>query len=605
MPDRRGPYLQFDWYDMGSPITPYVALKFRAQNRWHFFPDRLNSIYVQNANFDVLDDNGYSTASITLADPNFIYLEELFATALFTANSFSKNNTRWFCSAVWGWTFYGADVDAYRQTPDGKEILTGQTQRKTSGQHFYMLTDLNYDLDEVELKVTFQLADVGSYIFGKGVNEEGGTTVGRLSLGEGVSYSASEAASTRGEDTGEGLEFNLEFGPGGEPRGRAEGGALATEFAATDEDIVGPGETGADAGPTDARGEPEEPPKITNYITGLTRWETIQRLCFEHKPRIVAVTTDDPPDESDNLLENYAIPEDEEFQVAIDNLLREMPTLPPEIDKNADEQMPIERWAILAGGTPNEEGVMRMEFGWQLQDVPKRGQVNNLKDNYRKARTFVFRPGKGENIAGPHQTTMVKSLSYEWTSRGFWNMHLPTVYTIFQDEYGNYKVFFSEEDWKNTDANLSGWRPVMLEKDPNTNTVPLLEAADQVKGLKIEYNFDTRSQGTEKYIQQANTVIINVWNYLAKELVSVNLELYGDPWLDNTLFTPDGQRLINQDLLVDMYHSYFELLVYKPARGNQNHLSEILTGTYICIKGCKHSITEGDYNTSLQLIKAF
>lgn len=604
MPDKRGPYVQFDWYDMGSPVTPYIALKFRAENRWHFFPDRINSIYVQNANFDVLDDNGYSTASITLADPNFIYLEELFATALFTANSFSKNNTRWFCSAVWGWTFYGADVDAYKRTSDGKEVLTGQTQRKTSGQHFYMLTDLNYDLDEVELRVTFQLADVGSYVFGKGVNEEGGTTVGRLSLGEGVSYSASEAASTRGEDAGEGLEFNATMGPDG-PRAIASGDPeLTTSLVEGEEDFVATGGgRGADGSSSRARGEDEEPPKITNYINGITPWEAIVRLCAEHKPRIEATTTDDEPDQEP--LENYPIPEDKDFRDAIDELLKRMPTRPSEPDENAEEQMPIERWSILAGSTPNEGGEMRMEFGWALQDTPKRNQTNKLKDNYRKARTFVYRPGKKENIAGPHQTTMVKSLSYEWTSRGFWNMHLPTVYTVLQDEFGNYKVFFSEEDWKNTDADLSGWRPVMLEKDPNTNTVPLLEAKDQIRGLKIEYNFDTRSQGTERYVQQANTVIINVWNYLAKELVTVNLEIHGDPWLDNTLFTPDGQRLINQDLLVDMYHSYFELLVYKPARGNQNHLSEILTGTYICIKGCKHSISEGEYSTSLQLIKAF
>lgn len=596
----RGPYLQFDWYDIGSPVTPYVALKFRSQNRWHFFPDRINSIYVESANFDVLDDNGYSTASITLADPNFIYLEELFSKALFLANSFSKNNTKWFCAAVWGWTFYGSDVDHYRQTPDGKEVLMGQTQRKTSGQHFYMLTDMSYDLDEVELRVTFQLADVGSYIFGKGVNEEGGTTVGRLTTGEGVSYTGNEGASTRGEDPGEGIDVEVAYGSDG-PRIKATEGS-DTELARR---LIGEDPSTGNVSDASNNGEPIEPPKITNYITGITRWEAIQRLCIEHKPRIIAVTVDDPPEEEP--LNNYAIPEDEEFSVAIDKLLREMPTLPPEQDENNDEQSPIERWSILAGGTPNEENIMQMDFGWKLEDIPKRNQVNNLKDNYRKARTFVYRPGRKENIAGPHQTTMVKGLSYDWTSRGFWNMHLPTVYAIFQDELGNYKVFFTEEDWKSASntGGTAGFQPVMLEKEPGTNTIPLLEAQDQVAGLKIEYNFDTRSQGTEKYVQQANTIIINIWNYLARELTTVNLELHGDPWLDNTLFTPDGQRIINQDLLVDMYHSYFELLVYKPASGNQNHLSEILSGTYICIKGCKHSISEGEYSTSLQLIKAF
>lgn len=560
MANQRGDYTPFDWENLGEPLTPFVALKFRAdEGTIHTFPDASNRIYVQDCQFSVLDDNGYSTARIVLADPNFVNLELIFTKALFIANSLSKTESNWFCAAFWGWSYYGRDVGA---------------QRKTSGMHYYMLRSLEYDLDDVELRVTIELADIGSNLLD--ARESAFGTVGILTTGNGVAV-GTETTTT-----------NYNSG---------EEEVLEPLYRDADQNIaLAGGRTALGAEPTETTAGEEitttEPPKMKNFINGLTPWEAIVRLCADHKPTIKAIALDDVPEFSDaDKLKDYAIPADSGLREEIDKLLTST-------DKFRENEPVGRHWGILAGGGKSGSTLV-LPFGW-IPDPPPEKDTLKFQDKYRKARTLVFKPSNKNEIA--RGETMVLSINYQWTSQGYWRLGLPKVYAITEDSSGQLQIYYTKEDWeqKGGSGNLKwGGRP-------ETEAVNLADAIDQMSGgYEIQFNFDTRLMTTDEITVKGKAVLINVWNFFAQELTDVNFEIAGDPWLDNTLFTTDGKDGRNQDLLVDLYNSYFDVKVYRPGLNSQSELSAILTGKYLCLKGCTHNISEGTYTTSLKLIKTF
>ena len=550
----RGDYAPFDWENLGEPLTPFIALKFRAnENELHTFPNSSNRIYVRDAQFFVLDDNGYSTARIVLSDPDFVNLERIFVKALFLANSMSKSETNWFCAAFWGWSYYGRDVGA---------------QRKTSGMHYYMLKSLSYDLDEVELRVTVELADIGSSLLDQ--TDDAKETVGVLTPG---AYITTERESSNEN----GYEDDGPWAP------------LAEQAEAEDGGLREAGGAAALGISTNNRSASEERLGIRNIINGLTPWEVIVRLCSSHNPKIEAVALDDVPEFSETL-KNYVIPANAPFKEEIDKLLINT--------KEFREEEPVGRhWGILAGGGKSGN-TLKLPFGW-VPDPPPEKDTLKFQDKYRKARTLVFKPANKEQIA--RGETMVTSLNYQWTSQGYWRLGLPKVYAITEDSTGQLDIYYTKDDWENraSSSNLKwGGRP-------DTQRVSLSDAIDEMKGYEIQFNFDSRTMTNEEISQRGKTILINVWNFFAQELTNVNFEIAGDPWLDNTLFTSDGKDGRGQDLLVDLYNSYFDVKVYRPGVNTQNEMSAILTGKYLCLKGCAHSISEGTYTTSLTLIKTF
>jgi hypothetical protein len=84
------------------------------------------------------------------------------------------------------------------------------------------------------------------------------------------------------------------------------------------------------------------------------------------------------------------------------------------------------------------------------------------------------------------------------------------------------------------------------------------------------------------------------------QIVNMTLEVFGDPWLDNTIFFPDGtQNNQNDSPFVSIRDSYFQVIVYRA----DGELSILLSGIYLCLKGCSHKINGPDYTTTLTLFK--
>jgi hypothetical protein len=583
-------YVPFDWHNLGEPLTPFVSLQFRGSEAFLYtFPSKSNRIYVENATFSVLDENGYSTASITLADPDFVNLEMVFMKALFLANSLTIGNSCWFCSALWGWSSYGKDID-------------GST--KTSGRHFYMLKNLTYDLTDTELRVQVDLMDVGHSTFGTQDSNSPKLSVGKLNRvpnasgvsvqGEGGSTSNSQADTADAVERWAKMQIvnKLTDEGGGVIEGRYVDGEI-------DADVAGGASTAQEGTATQEN--------LQNIISDKTYWQIIQ-LLFAAQDLLAtsstskndpSIPTDKPPGDG-----KYTIPTNSSFTEEVDKLIKAIKPF-PEPDKPTNGK-PTKHWDILAGGKvdPKDKNAkIATVFGWK-QDPPKGTyQTTSFEDNYRLARTLVYRPSNKEEIA--RGETMINSLRYNWTSRGYLGVGLPPVYGITSDTNGKLSVYTTTAAWQNRDPKQN----TILGKENATSRLPptkvyTLEDIQKLNGVEVQFNFDSRTMTKEVLEGSANAIIINVWNYFLYELIDVSLELPGDPWLDNTLFL-DGKDYRNNDYLVDLYNSYFKVKVYKIGVGAQNQLSEILTGNYLCLKGCVHSISEGEYTTALTLMKSF
>jgi hypothetical protein len=569
------------------------------------FPDKTNRVYIESANFNVLDDSGYSTASITLADPEFYNLENLFIKALFLANSLTKGEGNWYCAMFWGWFYYGSEVG----NPPG--------QRKSSGVHYYMLRDLTYDLTDVELRVTFELMDLGASAFSQ--NNEN-IKVGPLSAGNGVSNErVGSSTGTSGSGQGEGqTKYIPEKEIAKQGNAKMDGDSPFQWVGKEDYLDLEPKGGGASAAPSkDASSAPEQ---YQNVITGKTYWEIIQIICAAHKINAVArVIEKDPPDppvptdgpspgEGGGTVMSpeygrFVVAYDAVLMDTINDLLQKITNQP----KDAAEDRPTFRWGMLAGGkvskrqtSLNVQGQSDLDiaFGW-IPQPPKSRQ--KLEDAYRLARVFTYRPGHKQEIAIGE--TMINSLRYEWSSKGFWNVGASPVYVTAFDEKGAPAAYITQDNYLQKDPK----EKERIATDPTIKKIPLEQFA-ALKGVEIKLNFDTRTESEERITVAANAVIINVWNFFLRELINVSIDIPGDPWLDNHLFSPDGQN-DNSDILVDLYHAYFKVKVYKLSPGSHigqsTFLSQIISGNYLCLKGCSHQINDGDYTTSMQLMKAF
>ncbi len=594
------PYVPFDWPNVGSPLTPFVAIKFRGPSEFYYtFPDKQNRIYLSNANFNVLDDSGYSTAEVTLVDPDFYNLENIFIKALFLANSMVKGQGNWYCAMFWGWSYYGDSV--------GSGSTSGQ--RKTSGVHYYMLKEINYELTDVDLQVRLSLMDIGASLF----SGDEVTTIGQLNVGDGVTHGVEGGATDGGEYRDEKLlerdasEFNANH-TGGPLKAVASDGGTDLDF-----EIAGGGPSAAPTADGDGAVEP-----IQNVITGKSYWEIIKLICRAHdvvaterlpdgqSPATAPTDGPNPGDDGKTMSAPYGkviIGSEDILTDVIDDLLTRIANQP----EGSGEEAPTKRWGMLAGGKinpkPNDSlstsPDLEIPFGW-IPQPPKGAQ--SIEDSYRLARTFTYRPGYKSEIAVGE--TMINNLNYDWVSKtGALGIGLPAIYTTSTDENGEPRANLTLDDF----ANYNSEEVARIKTDPSIKSIPLSELSGRL-GVKIEYNFDARSGSSETMELTSKAIIINVWNFFLREIVNVTVEIPGDPWLDNQIFNSDGSSSVS-NYLVDLYGAYFKVKVYKLSPGSHQgssvFLSEIISGNYLCMKGCSHSISAGEYTTTLQLMKAF
>jgi hypothetical protein len=609
------PYIPFNWHKIGEPLTPLLILDWRQGYRTSF-PNRMNRIYVQQANFNVLDENGFSSASITLADPDFINLEYLFTKALFFANSGGRDGNLWYLSAMWGWSMYGTPL----KNPSDEE--KDGAQYKLSGKHFYMLSNLTYTIDTVELIVTIDLIDIGESVFGSGDEMAAKTTVGVIKGAD--KYGAAI-------DSGDGFSGN-----GGYLVNMQEelAGTKAAEAAEGEENIalkdpIASIETSTAEGAQDRISElensTEENIVRTNVFKDKTRWDIIKAILGSQNPaiKVEKVIGDGEPDieDHDEKVDEKKIPESAGLRETIENLLNEIPAYPKKEDREDGEvQETTKHWEIMPGGsTKPGSSEQRMLFGW-APDPPTRGQSLKVDKSYRLARIFTYRPGVRNEIASGE--TMINELNYEWTSRGYWNFGMPTIFGVAEDREGNPIIIESKDDWSikrdKVSRFLVGSPPSIDSKNSTKEAVGsrgskeaskkiALDEAVRKSGLELNFNFGTNLDTEEKITTQGKTVILNVWNQLYKELIDVTIRIPGDPFLDNRILSRTSSESgdILSDLLVDLYNAYFIIKVYTEAKDGSRQPSKLFEGKYLCLNGCSHRIEEGEYSTELRLFKAF
>jgi hypothetical protein len=614
------PYNTIDWQNIGSPMTPFLSIQFRGSGYIHTFPNPTNRIYIESANFDVLNDAGSSTASITLVDPDFINLEAFFARALVTANRSSKINGYWFCRCFWGWTYYGKQVTF----DDG-----GVGQGKHSGIHAFMLKDLNYDLDDVELKVTFELIDLGEGLF-NGRHGEPDPQVGILDITDKPKEGGSGSDSAK--NTGSPSPEEIEQEAYKEIFGQKEGDDFYKELREGSNLGQGLESSGFYVEDASSNESPniDEVPVAENIFFNRTPWyilkTVLQKWWSKNNPNdpplsvtwdtTIDGTRDGGPSNQDTL-EKHVISAKSGIRETVETLLNVM-----ELEGYDAVFIAGVRLIPGANGFSPTPGIV---FGWQ-PNPPKTTMDDETASNmFRLARTFVYKPGNKEQIAKGQ--TMIKSLNYEWTSKGYYMMGLPKIYSITIDNAGKLHVFSTETEFEkatpdekkniyfmsSSDSENQGVTAKenklntaleLLPSENPENVAPVIEG--QSGAYEIEWNYESREGNEVEIEKNGKKLVINVWNKFAKELFDVSITIPGDPWLDNSIwniYSEDNPK--DQKYLVNLYNAYFKILIYRPLRNNQNTVSNLITGNYLCLKGCSHSISEGEYTTSLKLIKAW
>jgi len=604
------PYVPFDWPNVGSPMTPFVSLQFRGSGYQHTFPNPTNKIYIQSATFDVLNDAGGSTASITLADPNFINLEAFFARAIVVANRNSKIHGYWFCRAYWGWTYYGAQVDFN----DG-----GRGQAKQSGVHAYLLRDLRYDLDEIELKVTFELIDLGEGLFNSR-GDEPDPEVGSLNIHDISPVGESAIGTSNGITSSE----NVEKEALAEIFGQKEGDDFYNEIkegSNLSEGLEGSGFY--DASSTTSDLGLEDVPESENIFINRTKWDILKTIlkkwwAINNDNELLSVTWDttiegdselgSQTEDNQKPVEKHVVSSKTGIKSACDTLLDTM-------------ELPGYRAVVIAGvklfaSSGEFTKTPGISFGWQAKPPTVPMDDALAETQYRLARTLVYRPGNKEQIAKGQ--TLIQNLSYEWTSKGFYMMGLPQIYAITILSDGSLKVFSSDTEFNAASAkereNIYFFSGEKAEAEATTyslrTALNTLEQDKKIKGqsgaYEIEWNYESREGNEVETENNGRKLVINVWNKFSKELFDVTISMHGDPWLDNSIWNIYGQNdSRNQNFLVNLYNSYFKIIIHRPLGNNMNSVSQLITGNYLCLKGCSHSISEGEYSTSLKLIKAW
>jgi hypothetical protein len=622
------PYNAFPYYQLGEPLTPYLSLSFRGSPAFQYsFPSAQNRIYVERATFNVLDDQGYSTASISLADPDFVNLEVLFLKALFLANSLTIEEGNWYCSAVWGWNSYGT-ANIYN---------TGN-----SGRHFYMLKTLTYDLTDIELRVQLELMDIGYATFGTTAQDgTKGVVVGLLTQTNAYgSFDAQNIALTGTGGNSVQQLINSVYKPVADSANQDLQSGNVPAIASADSNGVSIQYTQPTTSNTNTQqGAAGAQPTYTNTITGKTYWQIIQIVLAAHNITAIArlhgkqevVPTDAPPSGTSGMVPaesasgvagagTAASAVIGQYQIASDASLKDtietLKTLIKAID--AGPGQPGKHWDILAGGqtfaNDNTKPKQNMVWGWKV-DPPKGDSTNQttvgnastplLSDNYRLARTFVYRPGHGTQIA--YGQTQVLSLKYDWVSRGYLGVGLPAIYGISRDQHGNYQIYTTSDSWRQSLAanpNQTDLLANAKSAQPGVDSFSFSQIT-KLTGIQVHFNFDTTTMTDDTITTSAGAIIINVWNYFLHEIINIQIEILGDPWLDNTLFLSSGD-VSDSNIFVDPFDAYFQVLIYKPGEANGgNVLNPILSGQYMCIKGIRHEISEGEYTTHLELMKPF
>jgi len=603
----RKPYIPFDWYNAGEPLTPYIAIKFNESmngnsDYFQIFPNNTNQIYVENATMNVFSDNGNSTANVTLFDPNFTNLEELFLKALFISNSIASSSNYWFCALLWGWTFYGLDNDGQSRYP----IQGGAGgPSRSSGLHYYILKSLSYDIEDVGLRVSFDLQDVGGNAFGSQGQGTPKITVGNLSkFDHSVTYQLGGQAQTGSTPSGETPVQYANRASGLSATGATVDTSKPVTKQTIDFSKVGNANTAQSSSNTNTATPASSYKNI--FPKGTTHWHIIQVVYASQGITAIPFLKENEDKPDDKAPAPYSIPADEGFKEVIESLVSSIAMNP----KEDNGQTVQKKWEMLSGSkVDTSSNQMQVVYGW-IPVIPKGKQIENIDEQFRLARTFVFRPGYKEAIAAGE--SLVKGLSYDWTSKGYWGVGLPSIYAIATDSQGNKAFYTSEEDFtKNNGASNS-----IIYKTPTTDAVPINEFAKD-NGLQVKLNFDSRTMSKDEITLHGKVMIVNVWNMLLKQMGEVSISIMGDPWIDNSLYASGGgTQLINDPRLINIYDAYFKVKVYRYGVGNtwqssnnpsgaNPFLSEILSGDYFCNISCTHTISEGEYTTSLKMMRIF
>jgi hypothetical protein len=568
------------WFRLGSPMTPFIGLLFRRSNSWIIFPSKENRVYIDSAQFDVIDSEGASSASIVLSDPDFVTLERLFLRAIWEATS-GRNDELWYLKVFWGWQYYGGVVRNKSEDP--------AAQNKSSGYHYYMLRDLKYDIDDVELRVSFDLIDISQKVMDP---DEHGPSVGIISgLAEDLSRElevAKELQARRQRSVS-----TARPGEAVEVEGLEEAAAqqyqnerAAAQAASQPEEID---ETDTEEG---------EQPVINNVFwkagSSYTHWEVIQKILESHGIRYRTVV--DPLQESNK--EPIIVSAKDSLYGAIRNLLK---NVPPRINKGSDGSEFRELYDIMPGTWVEQDGLGGIIFGYKPVQ-PAAEQKVAILENYPLVRTWIYRPSYKQSLAVGVST--VKSFSFSWDSQGPWGPVAPKLYAVLKKPDGTYKIYYTKTELEeDRERGRTQGELKVFEKKPEVGGVDLEEAARQLDGVEIKFNFEQRNKSSEEIELKANTFIINMWNFFLSYIIEVDIEIFGDPWLDNTMILTTENAAKRGDkitrLLVNLFQSRFKILVYRA----DGQLSTMLSGDYMCFQGCSHRISEGEYSTSLKLLK--
>lgn len=568
------------WYRLGSPMTPYIGMWFRSGGGLIIYPNPENKVYIENAQFDVIDSQGASSASITLTDPDFVNLERLFLRAIWDATS-ARNNELWYLKVFWGWAYYGGVVRNVEDDP--------AYQNKTSGYHYYMLRDLKYSIEDVELRVTFDLIDISQKVLDP---DEHGPNVGIVS---GVKQEVSqEIRKALRQEEEENRELNqlatenasaarwLAYGQAEERKERAEA-QEASQPTTTQETDTESGE------------RPAQNNVFWRSQGGYSHWEVIQKILDSHGIKYVTVNGIQP--ETDNNTRPIIVSERENLYTAVRNLSM---NVPQRINTGGGEEYK-EQWAIMPGTWVTDDGRGAIIFGYKPVQ-PSESEKAAIINSYEVVRTWVYRPSYKSSLGVGVST--VKSFSFSWDSQGPWGPVAPKVYASVKGPDGKYKIYFSETEFQDDKeaGKIIGELKIFKEK-PNVKGVNLEDAVRELDGVELKFNFEPRNESPEAIEQKANTLIINMWNFFLSYIIEVDIEVFGDPWLDNTMMTTTentskrGDRVTR--LLINLFQSRFKILVYRA----DGQISTMLSGDYMCFQGCSHKISEGEYTTSLKLLK--
>jgi hypothetical protein len=599
-------YKQVDWHRFGEPLTPFLFIMFRG-GEYFTFPSTINRIYVNDASFDVRNSEGWSSAKITLSDPDFVNLEAFFLKALILAQSFSDTGDYWFCACRWGWTHYGDEFTDISVGANAEE-----TQGIMSGTHFYIVKDLQYEIDDAELRVSINLMDMGKKVF----NPAGGyLKVG--AIGNIGNVNVTQQQTTTGGGGGGSTTSNstsdmdTAFSSSGADASRWVHENVANSTDMHNEAL---GNTSQDSAAGNSNqggssGNSSTSTVLNNVFKkegGITHWDVIKAILDFHKILYEVRLTDPEPvpvDETPKLPEIY-VPQEKSLEAAINDLCN----LVPQRKTGSDPEIK-ERFTIFPGNTLNlnESDSANLDrpkiiFGYiPIAPVGPNSSVR-FAEMFPKARSYVYHPNSPETSVGGKddfnkpRNNLVRSITYKYSGMSE-TLSAPKFYTIYRDPADGYKLKIRlTGDFTDTTG-----KALFGSDLTETQSATLVEGLR--KGMELDLSFNSNYTDSNMLKVQTDKILLNALNLYMNSVVEVTLEIIGDPWLDNTVFLADGSQVQEATpTYVDLYNCHFEVVVYRA----DGQLSDLLTGVYTltgksCL--CSHRITGGEYITQLSLFK--